>query len=685
MQIYTALISKNITPYTEGDIYLNDHVKVRIPNFHGPKTKEAYSLMPSDIAVTPNIATDDELPWAAVNRGFDNNTFSAQSFNEDDLVSVILLNDSINSPVIIGFASRFSYTEDPNVAENNKNFGIANIESLGGGFGGTGFSSVSGASSIVAIAENEVGYISKASDSQLEDKTGNPGQSGATPYTKYFKAATGSACGQWCAAFCWWCYDQAGCAEYFCGGHPYVSCGDIVNFYKKEGKFSNSTKDAKAGDLAFFDFNGGSDIHHVELICKDKLESENYIITIGGNTHADGQSGGPTCVAKKTRSSYVVGIAHTGAPAAQSYEGMDNTTNEGQVALALLKYLVFDGKPLNNAALSGILANLYHECNFNWTAEAIDTDGKPSFGLCQWHLNRYDKLKALPNHRELDVQVQYLKDELDNISDYSKTKSAIISAPNTVEGAKNVARTWASNFERCAEHYEGRNLWDEREKLAETEFWPKYKSVKLSPSELEQIFTEAGYPASKITDCVIVASCSDKTLQVFTKSKSEKIHKKELKDIKLKLGKNGYTSASSKTDTDKKTPLGLYELGSLLCVGGNPGISWTNVTKISSDSSLYWVNDSESIHYNTIVGASTEKDWSSAIDLSRNQSTYNFAIVVEYNTKTSTKPNKGCCIALQCGDKSTSTGSIALSEKDMKELLKKLDGYYGRAQVLLTK
>ena len=116
MQIYPAIISKD-TSNRPANYSLDDYVKVRIPNFHGPKTSYAYEQV--DKSIISNIATEEELPWALVNRGFDNKEFSALSFQDGDIVNVGLENEDINYPIILGFGSRFSYTEDPEVAKNN--------------------------------------------------------------------------------------------------------------------------------------------------------------------------------------------------------------------------------------------------------------------------------------------------------------------------------------------------------------------------------------------------------------------------------------------------------------------------------------------------------------------------------------------------------------------------------------
>lgn len=56
---------------------------------------------------------------------------------------------------------------------------------------------------LIACAENEVGYLEKKSNSQLDDKTANAGYNN---YTKYWRDVYPQYQAQaWCAAFVSWC------------------------------------------------------------------------------------------------------------------------------------------------------------------------------------------------------------------------------------------------------------------------------------------------------------------------------------------------------------------------------------------------------------------------------------------------------------------------------------------------
>ena len=59
---------------------------------------------------------------------------------------------------------------------------------------------------LIQTADNEVGYLEKSSDSQLDDKTANAGMNN---YTKYWRDIKNEYQGQpWCAVFVTWCFTK---------------------------------------------------------------------------------------------------------------------------------------------------------------------------------------------------------------------------------------------------------------------------------------------------------------------------------------------------------------------------------------------------------------------------------------------------------------------------------------------
>ena len=131
-----------------------------------------------------------------------------------------------------------------------------------------------------------------------------------------------------------------------------------------------------------------------------------------------------------------------------------------------------NGLGLNTAAACGILANIQKESSFNPKAEG---DHGTSYGICQWHNERYDKLKSWCkskgyNYTTLNGQLRYLEHELK--TGYSKMLSKFRQAPDTAQGAYDVGYKWCYDFERPANRQTKSN---ERGNLAKNTYYPKYK------------------------------------------------------------------------------------------------------------------------------------------------------------------------------------------------------------------
>ena len=134
---------------------------------------------------------------------------------------------------------------------------------------------------------------------------------------------------------------------------------------------------------------------------------------------------------------------------------------------------------LNDAQACGVLANIYGESRFDPQAYCIDVDGYPSYGLCQWHVSRYETLKSYCEMNDLDYttvkgQLQFLKYELLGYEQYAY--SMILGLPNTEDGAYQAGYNWSRYFGRGAS-----SLYELRGNLAKTMFWPKYGSQGGSP------------------------------------------------------------------------------------------------------------------------------------------------------------------------------------------------------------
>lgn len=104
------------------------------------------------------------------------------------------------------------------------------------------------------------------------------------------------------------------------------------------------------------------------------------------------------------------------------------------------------GKGLNSAAAVGICANIQHESGYNTAAVG---DYGTSFGLCQWHYGRGDRMKQMAGsdwQNNLSGQLEYLWSELQ--TGYAgSTLQPIMQVPDTEQGARQAADIFVRNFE----------------------------------------------------------------------------------------------------------------------------------------------------------------------------------------------------------------------------------------------
>lgn len=133
---------------------------------------------------------------------------------------------------------------------------------------------------LIKIASNELGYLEKRNNSQLDSKTANAGQNN---YTKYWRDIMPSYQGQpWCACFVTWCFAQAfgqDNTRKLLKHYPYVYCPTMANLFKLN---ANPNK----GDIVIFKTKG--EFAHTGIVID---VNGDYFTTIEGNT-----SGGSTII-----------------------------------------------------------------------------------------------------------------------------------------------------------------------------------------------------------------------------------------------------------------------------------------------------------------------------------------------------------------------------------------------------
>lgn len=176
------------------------------------------------------------------------------------------------------------------------------------------------ASTVVAIALAEVGYLEKKTNSQLESKTANAGYNNYTKYANFFDTQcpnfyNGKKNGYaWCDIFNDYCHVKAFGVEgakhtlYQPDRSMGAGCEYSANYYRKNGRFF--TSNPKVGDQIFFGKRGNED-HTGIVYAVDRYK----VYTVEGNTSgASGvvANGGGVC--KKSYSLNYSRIAGYGRP-----------------------------------------------------------------------------------------------------------------------------------------------------------------------------------------------------------------------------------------------------------------------------------------------------------------------------------------------------------------------------------
>ena len=132
----------------------------------------------------------------------------------------------------------------------------------------------------LAIAKAEIGYLEKASNKSLEDKTANAGSGN---YTKYARDLYPALQGQpWCDMFVDWCMVQAFGpvdAKRLLGGGFSAYTPTSAQYYKDRGQYHKTGP--QAGDQIFF--RGADRINHTGIVTEVTMAK---VRTIEGNTSA---------------------------------------------------------------------------------------------------------------------------------------------------------------------------------------------------------------------------------------------------------------------------------------------------------------------------------------------------------------------------------------------------------------
>lgn len=262
---------------------------------------------------------------------------------------------------------------------------------------------------VIEVAKAELGYLEKRSNSQLDSKTANSGESN---YTKYWRDIN-TWCGKnyqgqpWCAGFVTWCFTVAlgkDRAKELLRHYPYVYCPTLGNLFTK---YANP----QVGDIVIFYRNGV--FAHTGLVIA--VDGDKFT-TIEGNTSGASNivaNGGGVCM-KTYYNSKLPGTKF--CRPAYSSTAITSDTNKVVVAddMHTVKWKGYVNIGKNTKLAVRLQPNTKaKECSFSGLKQG--TEVGVSYEQGDWYLIKYDGKFGY-------VQSQYI----------SKTKVSEVSNPDPV-------------------------------------------------------------------------------------------------------------------------------------------------------------------------------------------------------------------------------------------------------------
>jgi L,D-peptidoglycan transpeptidase YkuD (ErfK/YbiS/YcfS/YnhG family) len=131
-------------------------------------------------------------------------------------------------------------------------------------------------------------------------------------------------------------------------------------------------------------------------------------------------------------------------------------------------------------------------------------------------------------------------------------------------------------------------------------------------------------------------------------------------------------SAPVKKEGDKKSPAGIFTLGSAFGYAENKNVGWIKDHYVQADDTLICVDDPHSAQYNKLVKIdSSARDWTSFEQMHRKDNFYKWGLFVDHNSANVVKGD-GSCIFLHIwqNDHEGTDGCTAMKEENMVRILK---------------
>lgn len=235
------------------------------------------------------------------------------------------------------------------------------------------------AEQLIKIAEDEIGYLEKKSNSQLDNDTANAGYNNYTKYARDLNNAgyyNGNKNGYaWCDVFVDWCFwklcnGDAKKAEWLIcqTGDLGAGCVYSSDYYRAAGRFH---KDPMPGDQIFFGTEG--DEEHTGIVYK--VDSAK-VYTIEGNTSgASGVVANGGGVFKKSYSRKSASIVGYGRPRYDADKTSDQVEQEKEESTVTIELKVLREGSENNTVKA--LQRMLYALGYDLGADPIDGEFGP--------------------------------------------------------------------------------------------------------------------------------------------------------------------------------------------------------------------------------------------------------------------------------------------------------------------
>lgn len=228
---------------------------------------------------------------------------------------------------------------------------------------------------LVAIAEAEIGYHEKASNSNLDSKTANSGNKNFTKYGRDLYSAgffNGNKNGfDWCAQFPTWCVwkltgkDKKKTEYILCvGGDLSAGCGFALKYYKAAGRFD---KNPKVGDQIFFKYHPEDTSYtadHTGIVVR---VTDSLIETIEGNSGNQVKR-----KAYSRNNKYIIGYGHPRYDPEPTKEDKPVTTSATKTCTVTLPVLRKGDKSATVKTLQRLLRQLQYTNKDGKTLIVVD-------------------------------------------------------------------------------------------------------------------------------------------------------------------------------------------------------------------------------------------------------------------------------------------------------------------------